>query len=223
MANLLKLVNVSHKMQLSQLWPKEPTSDADMDLLIKEGGKLVRIAVDRCILVTACPILARICSTFTMHEELGRQQVILTEVKSEAVRALVQLIYMGECSLQQVSSEDFKEVTMMLGFEVGEVTMERKTLAKNEGTEVLKKAPQRKPTVVDEMVPKSSGKKRRNCLLGEDCLGCPAPECGECKHCLDKPSRGGRGTLKQKCILRKCRLDNASLDSASGSDMDVKA
>jgi len=86
-----------------------------------------------------------------------------------------------------------------------------------------KKTPKRKPTVVDEMVPKSSGKKRRNCLLGEDCLGCPAPECGECKHCLDKPSRGGRGTLKQKCILRKCRLDNASLDSASGSDMDVKA
>merc|ERR1719239_1610269 len=77
--------------------------------------------------------------------------------------------------------------------------------------------------VVDEIVPKSSGKKRRNCLLGEDCQGCPAPECGECKYCLDMPKRGGPGIKKQRCILRKCRLDNARLDSASGSDMDVKA
>ena len=80
------------------------------------------------------------------------------------------------------------------------------------------KMPKRKPTVVDEMVPKSSGKKRRRCRFGEDCLGRPAPECGDCKHCLDRPGRGGPGTLKQKCLLRKCRLD-----SASGTEMDVTA
>jgi len=99
----------------------------------------------------------------------------------------------------------------------------QKKKASQEVVNSAKKTPKRKPTVVDEMVPKSSGKKRRNCLLGEDCQGCPAPECGECKYCLDMPKRGGPGIKKQRCILRKCRLDNARLDSASGSDMDVKA
>ena len=45
--------------------------------------------------------------------------------------------------------------------------------------------PKRKPTMVEEMVPKSSGKKRRNCLYGADCRGCSAPECGECAFCVD--------------------------------------
>ena len=45
--------------------------------------------------------------------------------------------------------------------------------------------PKRKPTMVEEMVPKSSGKKRRNCMYGADCRGCSAPECGECAFCVD--------------------------------------
>ena len=45
--------------------------------------------------------------------------------------------------------------------------------------------PTRKPTIVGEMVPKSSGKKRRRCKFGEDCLGCPLPDCRECDRCLD--------------------------------------
>ena len=46
--------------------------------------------------------------------------------------------------------------------------------------------PKRKPTMVEEMVPKSSGKRRRNCLYGADCRGCSVPECGECAFCVDK-------------------------------------
>ena len=45
--------------------------------------------------------------------------------------------------------------------------------------------PSRKPTIVNEMVPKSSGKKKVRCKFGEDCLGCPLPDCRECAHCLD--------------------------------------
>ena len=53
-------------------------------------------------------------------------------------------------------------------------------------SESVKTTPKRRPTIVEEMVPRSSGKKRRICNFGEDCQGCNAPECGECVHCLDK-------------------------------------
>ena len=45
--------------------------------------------------------------------------------------------------------------------------------------------PTRKPTIVGEMMPKSSGKKKVRCKFGEDCLGCPLPDCRECAHCHD--------------------------------------
>ena len=38
------------------------------------------------------------------------------------------------------------------------------------------------------------------------CSACRAAECGTCRFCLDRPGRGGRGTLRQKCLLRFCRL-----------------
>ena len=34
------------------------------------------------------------------------------------------------------------------------------------------------------------------CLLTQDC--------GECDYCLDKPKRGGAGTLRRKCKFRTC-------------------
>ena len=67
-----------------------------------------------------------------------------------------------------------------------EVKFHRKKGGSREGINSAAKTPKRKPTIVDEMVPKSSGKKRRRCAFGEDCQGCKAPECGECVHCLDK-------------------------------------
>ena len=45
--------------------------------------------------------------------------------------------------------------------------------------------PTRKPTIVGEMLPKSSGKKKVRCKFGENCLGCPLPDCRECAQCLD--------------------------------------
>ena len=45
------------------------------------------------------------------------------------------------------------------------------------------------------------GKKRTRC--GE-CIGCTSSDCGTCKFCKDKPKFGGRGTLKQCCVKRKC-------------------
>ena len=45
--------------------------------------------------------------------------------------------------------------------------------------------PTRKPTMLGEMLPKSSGKKKVRCKFGEDCLGCPLPDCRQCAHCLD--------------------------------------
>jgi len=70
--------------------------------------------------------------------------------------------------------------------------------------------PTRKPTMLGEMLPKSSGKKKVRCKFGEDCLGCPLPDCRECAHCLDMSRYGGQNTLRQRCVQRKCRLDSSA-------------
>ena len=36
------------------------------------------------------------------------------------------------------------------------------------------------------------------------CSACRAPECAACRYCLDRPRRGGRGSLRQRCIQRVC-------------------
>ena len=54
----------------------------------------------------------------------------------------------------------------------------------------------------------SAVKKTRNCKFGDFCQGCPTPECEICIFCLDRPSRGGKNRLKQKCLERKCRSDS---------------
>ena len=45
-------------------------------------------------------------------------------------------------------------------------------------------------------------RKRTRC---GDCDGCAASECRKCRYCCDKPKYGGKGVLKQCCILRKCK------------------
>ena len=45
------------------------------------------------------------------------------------------------------------------------------------------------------------GTKRKRC---QQCCGCQAQDCGECKQCLDKPKYGGKGTKKQCCVKRRC-------------------
>jgi len=36
------------------------------------------------------------------------------------------------------------------------------------------------------------------------CAGCAAEECLTCKYCLDRPKRGGSGTLRKPCVQRAC-------------------
>ena len=43
--------------------------------------------------------------------------------------------------------------------------------------------------------------RRRRC---GDCEGCNAAPCGSCAPCLDKPARGGPGTLRKACSARTC-------------------
>ena len=71
----------------------------------------------------------------------------------------------------------------------GEVVKEIRFRKKKGSQEVLtspKMTPKRKHNIVDEIIPKSSGKRPKNCLFGEDCLGCKTPECEECVMCLDR-------------------------------------
>lgn len=50
------------------------------------------------------------------------------------------------------------------------------------------------------------------------CEGCLAPECGECKFCLDRPKRGGEGKLRQPCVRRAClRLSGGGKNSNGDS------
>ena len=37
------------------------------------------------------------------------------------------------------------------------------------------------------------------------CDGCQASNCLKCKFCLDKPSNGGPGKLKQACVMKACQ------------------
>ena len=46
-------------------------------------------------------------------------------------------------------------------------------------------------------------KRRRAC---GQYLPCKAKDCGKCRFCRDKPKFGGKGTLKQKCLSRRCQL-----------------
>ena len=64
-----------------------------------------------------------------------------------------------------------------------EADKENKDTCEVLGSDIM--TPSRRPTIVGEMLPKSSGKKKVRCKFGEDCLGCPLPDCRECAQCLD--------------------------------------
>ncbi|XP_074596298.1 uncharacterized protein LOC141851450 isoform X2 [Brevipalpus obovatus] len=62
---------------------------------------------------------------------------------------------------------------------------------------------------------RSSGKKNWGC---RKCAGCLVEDCGKCNYCLDKPKFGGANTLKKKCILRKCLLqEQQKIEQAQNS------
>ena len=48
---------------------------------------------------------------------------------------------------------------------------------------------------------KSAVMKVRSC---GNCVTCLAPDCGVCRYCLDMRKFGGKGTLRQRCKLRRC-------------------
>jgi len=158
--------------------------------------------------------LSKLLSKFSPGSRTEVEELNIGETKQKSERARFQ----RESSEVEDTTGDCEEVNEEIageGIREEEVKYHRK---KGEVFDSARMTPKRKHTIVDEIVPKSSGKKRRNCLYGADCRGCNAPECGECAFCLDKPSRGGPGTKKQKCLLRKCRLE-----STSGTEMDVGA
>ena len=43
-------------------------------------------------------------------------------------------------------------------------------------------------------------KRRASC----DCEGCSKEDCMQCRYCLDRPSNGGPGTLRHRCVHRTC-------------------
>mmetsp|Transcript_8539 Transcript_8539/g.17317 ORF Transcript_8539/g.17317 Transcript_8539/m.17317 type:complete len:1525 (-) Transcript_8539:4-4578(-) len=55
----------------------------------------------------------------------------------------------------------------------------------------------------------SGGKKAQNC---GSCSFCLAPDCGDCKYCLDMKKFGGKGTLRQRCEMRRCNNKLAPSD-----------
>ena len=83
------------------------------------------------------------------------------------------------------------------------------TFDKQRTSEVLRVSAVKRKTVEDKAQTGISVRKRRGglkvCKVGEGCLGCSAPECGECGPCLDHPSRGGGNTLRKRCKMRRCR------------------
>ncbi|KAL9185899.1 hypothetical protein ACHAXT_003676 [Thalassiosira profunda] len=49
-----------------------------------------------------------------------------------------------------------------------------------------------------------TAKPRKTLHVCGECEACVRDDCGKCQHCLDKPKFGGKGTRRQKCLLRKC-------------------
>ena len=50
------------------------------------------------------------------------------------------------------------------------------------------------------------GTKRMKIPACKSCDGCRALDCGTCKMCLDKPKFGGKNTIRQKCVLKVCSV-----------------
>ena len=125
--------------------------------------------------------LSKLLSKFSPGSRTEVEELNIGETKqSERAR------FQRESSEVEDTTGDCEEVNEEIageGIREEEVKYHRK---KGEVFDSARMTPKRKHTIVDEIVPKSSGKKRRNCLYGADCRGCNAPECGECAFCLDK-------------------------------------
>jgi len=53
------------------------------------------------------------------------------------------------------------------------------------------------------------GKGIRNRVFCGDCQGClKNDDCGVCRYCRDKTKFGGQNRLRQKCLHRRCQMDN---------------
>ena len=72
----------------------------------------------------------------------------------------------------------------------------------------------KRKVVPDKAAPGLALKKKKVCKVGFGCLGCSTPECGECAPCLDRPSRGGGNTLRQRCKLRRCRAGREEMSAS---------
>ena len=69
---------------------------------------------------------------------------------------------------------------------------------------------------------KSVEKKKRTKKVCGTCSGCEAEDCGECKHCQDKPKFGGKNTIKQRCLARLCLVQEEERKMARGTKGKVK-
>ena len=53
------------------------------------------------------------------------------------------------------------------------------------------------------------GKGIRNRVFCGECPGClQNDDCGKCRYCKDKTKFGGQNRLRQKCLHRRCQMDN---------------
>ena len=53
-------------------------------------------------------------------------------------------------------------------------------------------------------IPNETKPKKRKKSSCKTCFGCLQKDCETCSNCLDNPKRGGKGTRRQKCIMRRC-------------------
>jgi SWI/SNF-related matrix-associated actin-dependent regulator of chromatin subfamily A member 5 len=63
---------------------------------------------------------------------------------------------------------------------------------------------QAKPVAGKKKSKKRGGGKQQRLIPCNKCAPCTRPDCGECRHCKDKPVFGGPGRLKQRCLMRAC-------------------
>ena len=89
------------------------------------------------------------------------------------------------------------------------------SLSKSVVAAVAKKTKVSLPSTNGSAARSGAGKVRR--VRCKQCEGCLSEDCRECAYCRDMIKYGGRGTLKQSCVKRKCQNPKLSINSKFSS------
>ncbi|KAL4228619.1 Histone-lysine N-methyltransferase [Mactra antiquata] len=175
-------LDTSFERPISQESPPQVVATGSVDVSPREGGAGPRI---KHVCRNAAVVLGQPLATFPEKSEL-RLSALPTKDK-------VQLWKKDEESKAASADSD------------DERPIEDIIQQSGDSIVIMKKTPSKVKTTTTKKLTGAGGlhiyKRKMRC---KKCDGCRRQDCGECRHCKDKPKFGGPGILKQGCVLRRC-------------------